>query len=57
MHQAVSIPWGAVQVSDNGIAEMMGVYGHVNGAFQLLVGTDPAKSYPLGIGRPSLDLQ
>jgi len=56
MHQAMGIPWGALQVSDPDVAGMMRVNRAVYGAIQLLVGANVTKGFTLRKGATSLEL-
>jgi hypothetical protein len=56
MHQAMGISWGALQVSNPGVAGMMRINRAVHGAVQLLVGADVTKGFTLRKGATGLDL-
>src|SRR5262245_20329501 len=56
-HQALRIPWGALQVSDPSVAGMVRVDREVHRAVQLLIGSYVTKSFPLHKGATGLDLE
>ena len=57
MHQALRIAWGALQVSDAGVAGMVRVDRAVYCAIQLLVGANVTKGLLWRKGAAGLDLQ
>jgi len=54
-HQAMRIPWGELQVSDPGVAEMVRVDSEVHRTIQLFVWADVTKSCTLRKGAAGLD--
>ena len=55
-HQAMRIPWGALQVSDTCVGGMVRVDSEVHRAIQLLVGTYGSKGFTVCKGAAGLDL-